>query len=427
LPPLIDGVGLAVGLVLYLFATTTESALGSLSHVRVHQLHERGEHRARRLDLFVAHPSRFIVPLSILRTFSGIATTGFAVAIAVGSWGPTIGPVLAAAGLTFVGLMVLLALPRGIAVHDPEHTALGLYLPIRATAWLLAPLVRGVNALGALSARLVGVKPVPQAMVSSPDDLHVQASAAREAGLIEEDEQEMIDSIIELDKTTVREIMVPRIDVAALPATATLQQALDLVRSRGYSRVPVYDESIDNILGVLYAKDLLRFLQPGDPTQPVREFLRPAYFIPESKKTDELLRELQKQKVHIAIVADEYGGTAGIVTIEDLLEEIVGEIQDEYDREEAKIVPIGPDEAIFDATVSIDDVNDALDLSLEGEDVDTIGGLLYERLGKVPTLGDEAELDGAVLRVESTSGRRIRKVRVQRRAEPQAEATAGAA
>src|SRR5581483_7041047 len=129
-------------------------------------------------------------------------------------------------------------------------------------------------------------------------------------------------------------------------------------------------------------------------------FLRPAYFIPESKKTDELLRELQKQKVHIAIVADEYGGTAGIVTIEDLLEEIVGEIQDEYDREEAKIVSVGPDEAIFDATVSI-------------------GGLLYERRGKVPTLGDQAELDSAVLRVESTSGRRIRKVRVQRRPQPE--------
>jgi CBS domain containing-hemolysin-like protein len=221
--------------------------------------------------------------------------------------------------------------------------------------------------------------------------------------------------------------MVPRTDVAALPTTATLDDALDLVRARGYSRVPVYEGSIDNILGVLYAKDLLRFLKPDEAARPLGEMLRPAYFIPESKKTDELLRELQKQKVHIAIVADEYGGTAGIVTIEDLLEEIVGEIQDEYDREEAKIVEVAPGEAIFDATVSIDDVNDALDLALEGEDVDTIGGLLYERLGKMPTVGDRAELDGALLQVESTAGRRIRKVRVTRRDTTLEEPTAGAA
>jgi putative hemolysin len=254
--------------------------------------------------------------------------------------------------------------------------------------------------------------------VLSTDDLHSHASAAREAGLIEESEQDMIDSIIELDKTTVREVMVPRMDVTGLPATATVAQALDVIASRGYSRVPVYQGSIDDIVGVLYAKDLLKVCRSQDFGREVRTLeLRTAHVVPESKKTDELLRELQHQRVHFAVVVDEYGGTAGIVTIEDLLEEIVGEIQDEYDHEEAKIVEVSADEAIFDATVSIDDVNDTLDLRLQGEDVDTIGGLLYERLGRVPALGDRIELDGVRLTVESTHGRRLRKVRVSRQGE----------
>ena len=425
-PQLFDTAGFVVCLVLYLVAATIESGLGSLNHTRIHQLIDRGVPNARRLEMFITYPGRFMIPVQVLRTFAGVATTGFAVAEAVEVWQPGAGVVLGTAAGTFVVLTILLALPRGAAVHSPERSVLAFYWPLRAIAAVLSPVVRVLNALGGVGARIFGLEAVPQTMVHSPDDLHVQTSAAREAGLIEEDEQEMIDSIIELDKTTAREIMVPRMDVAALPATATLDDALRLVRSRGYSRVPVYDQSIDNILGVLYAKDLLRFFKPEDPTRPVRDFLRNAYFIPESKKTDELLRELQKQKVHIAIVADEYGGTAGIVTIEDLLEEIVGEIQDEYDREEAKIVEIGPDEAVFDATVSIDDVNDTLDLALQGEDVDTIGGLLYEQLGRLPNVGDRAEMDGASLRVESTAGRRIRKVRVTRRPRVE-EQTAGAA
>jgi putative hemolysin len=426
-PQLFDVAGLLAGLILFLFAATAETALGSLSHIRVHQLMDRGVAGARRLELFVTHPSRFVVPAQVMRTFAGVATTGFAVAIALATGEPTVGTVLGTAAVAFAVLTVLLAFPRGAALHDPERTLLALYWPVRVVAAVLDPLVKALNALGGIGARMVGIEPVPQTLVHSPDELHVQTSAAREAGLIEEDEQDMIDSIIELDKTTAREIMVPRIDVAALPTTATLDDALELVRARGYSRVPVYEGSIDNILGVVYAKDLLRFLKADEPSSQVGELLRPAYFIPESKKTDELLRELQKQKVHIAIVADEYGGTAGIVTIEDLLEEIVGEIQDEYDREEAKMVEVAPGEAIFDATVSIDDVNDALDLALEGEDVDTIGGLLYERLGKMPTVGDRADLDGALLQVESTAGRRIRKVRVTRRRPQVEEPTAGAA
>jgi CBS domain containing-hemolysin-like protein len=413
------------GLGLFLFSATAETALAALSRARTNQLAERGLAGARRLDIFLDYPNRFLTSTHVLRLLAGVVTTAFMVALVFGAWGATPGQTLVTSVAIFLVLTLLLSFPRGIAVHDPERTLIALYYPVRATAALLSPVVRLLNRIGGAAARAAGLGDVPEGPVYTEDDLHTHASAAHEVGLIQEDEQEMIDAVIDMDKTTAREIMVPRMDVTGLPADATVDRAVDLIRARGYSRIPVYEESIDNIIGVLYAKDLFRYLRAVQTDLQVRGLVRPAYFIPESKKTDELLRELQRQKVHIAIVADEYGGTAGIVTIEDLLEEIVGDIQDEYDREEAKIVPISDDEAIFDATVSIDDVNDALKLNLEGEDVDTIGGLLYERLGKVPALGDQTELDGVLLRVESTAGRRIRKVRVIRR--PVETAISGAA
>jgi CBS domain containing-hemolysin-like protein len=232
--------------------------------------------------------------------------------------------------------------------------------------------------------------------------------------IVEEDEREMIDGIFDLEETTTREIMVPRMDVVALSADTSLQEALDVIIRDGYSRLPVFRSSIDDVVGILYAKDLFPRMRDGRLDGVVGEMVRPAYFIPESKKVSELLRELQKRKVHIAVAVDEYGGTSGLVTIEDLLEEIVGEIQDEFDSEEAKIVEGSEGEAFFDATVSIDDVNDTLGTILEGEEVDTIGGLVYELLGRVPLVGDQVSTSNSSITVVSTSGRRVTRVRVNR-------------
>ena len=418
----LDVVAIVLGLVLFLYAGAVETAVDNLSRTRLQQLANAGRERARALEVMIEHPSHYLIAAQVLRTLAGVTTTAFVVALALdGAVGDRLN-VLWTAIATFVGLTLLLAFPRGIAVRDPERTLLTLYYPVRITSWLFGPLVTALNRIGGGAAGLFGLRNVPETMVVSTDALHTHASAAREAGLIEESEQDMIDSIIELDKTTVREVMVPRLDVTALAASATVEEALEVISSQGYSRVPVYESSIDEIVGVLYAKDLLRVCRPEDLNRQIRTLdLRPVYVVPESKKTDELLRELRHSHVHFAVVVDEYGGTAGIVTIEDLLEEIVGEIQDEYDHEEAKIVEVSQDEAIFDATVSIDDVNDALDLELQGEDVDTIGGLLYERLGKVPAMGDLIDLDGVRLAVESTHGRRIRKVRVTRERGPEDE------
>ena len=204
----------------------------------------------------------------------------------------------------------------------------------------------------------------------------------------------------------------PRMDIVAVESGATVRDAVDRIEASGYSRLPVYKGTIDHILGLTYAKDLLGVLAAGRSEDPVDDYLREPSVVPESKPVVELLQELQSSKVHIAIVVDEYGGTAGLVTIEDMLEEIVGEIQDEYDAEEAKIVHGAEGEATFDATVSLHDVNEALGTQLESTDVDTIGGLVYEQLGKVPKVGDTVAADSATVVVTATTGRRIRKVRV---------------
>jgi CBS domain containing-hemolysin-like protein len=208
--------------------------------------------------------------------------------------------------------------------------------------------------------------------------------------------------------------MVPRIDIEALDVSETIDDAMRLIVDKGFSRIPLYDDTIDNVVGIVYAKDLLRCVTEGRRPS-LKEVARPPYFIPESKRVDELLDELRQSKVHIAIVVDEYGGTAGLVTIEDLLEEIVGEIQDEYDREEAPIERINETEAILDARVGIETLTELFGFETDDQqDYDTVGGFVYHKLGKVPVAGDEVRVDGLTLRVLSVIGRRIKKVRARK-------------
>lgn len=237
--------------------------------------------------------------------------------------------------------------------------------------------------------------------------------AVEEEGNLQENEKEMIHSIFELGEMTAREIMVPRVDVVAVEASEPLRRVLERIYERGHSRIPIYEETIDNIVGIVYAKDLLHHMEAGSLDEPARLLGRAPHFIPEAKKTDELLKEMQRNRVHIAVVLDEYGGTSGIVTIEDLLEEIVGEIQDEYDAEEISIQKVSDTEAVVDARVSIRDVDETLDVTLGDGEYDTIGGLVYDHLGKIPVVGDEVRVGDLLLTVLSTSGKRINKVKLR--------------
>ena len=253
------------------------------------------------------------------------------------------------------------------------------------------------------------------------EELKLIVERGGEEGVLEAEEEQMIHAVIELGERRVHEVMIPRIDIVGMEADVDLETAVDRIIEGGHSRLPVWEGSVDQVLGILYAKDLLPFLKAASGERPpVRALLRPPVFVPESMSIDDLLHEFQRRKVHIAIVLDEYGGTAGLVTIEDLLEEIVGEIQDEYDEEEEMVVRLDDDRVRFDGRASVDEIGDAwddldLDELLEDRDeYDTIGGLVFHRIGGVPRPGDVVRLKGVTITVESTDGRRVSKVLVTR-------------
>ena len=246
------------------------------------------------------------------------------------------------------------------------------------------------------------------------DELKTLVDAGQEEGIFESDERRMIYSIFQLGDTLAREIMVPRIDMLALDVNTPMTEAVDSLLRSGHSRVPVFEETVDNTLGLLYAKDLLRVWREGNQLESLRDLLRPAYFVPEAKKVDELLAEMQSQRVHMAIVVDEYGGVAGLVTLEDIIEEVVGEIRDEYDQaEESPYQVMKNGEYLFQGRVDVDDFNEIMGSDLPVDEADTIGGLIYNRIGRVPAAGETVQQNGLLLIVEQVSGRRIRKVRAR--------------
>jgi CBS domain containing-hemolysin-like protein len=269
-------------------------------------------------------------------------------------------------------------------------------------------------------------KGLKQGPFVSEAELKAMAEAGTEEGTIEEEEKDLIHSIFEFGDTIVREVMVPRPDIVAIEADRPLRDVQVLVLQHGYSRLPVFDDDLDNVLGFVYAKDVLKAIHQGKQDMPLRDVCRPAHFVPESKKAADLLREMQREKFHVALVTDEYGSVSGLVTLEDLLEELVGEIEDEYDRAEPEIAQVGNGVYRVDGKVGIDEINELLDVQLPDEEWDTVGGLMLGLLGSIPEEGQDVTFQGLVFKAERVNGRRIAKVLISR-AEPQPEPeTAGA-
>ena len=317
--------------------------------------------------------------------------------------------------LLIVLLIVCQAVPYALASRSSEKARAVVKLPLQVADILLRPvtifyhtLVRlfgGVVHHGdhpTLAEELAGIDALVEEIGEEPEDL-------------EQEEREMIRGIMHLDETTVRDIMVPRMDIIAADVDESVSNVIDLIVQHGFSRIPIYEETIDNVVGLVYAKDLLKASRNPNPSVTLRSLLRKPHFVPESKKVSELLEDFRKEKVHVAIVIDEYGGTAGLVSLEDLLEEIVGEIEDEYDTEEKAIEILSKDEALLDARVPIDDLNELFGTEIEPQDFATVGGLIYAQLGKMPNVGDEVQVNGLTISVVSTMGRRIKKVRAVHR------------
>ena len=279
---------------------------------------------------------------------------------------------------------------------------------------LLQPFTFSALALAnSLSHRISGAKLQRTALITE-EEIKTLVTAGEQEGLIEEEARAMIYSIFRLDDMITREVMLPRIDIVALDVDSPSEQILDVITHSGHSRIPVYAETIDNIIGILYVKDLLPFYANRQELPSLREILRPAHFVPEFKRLDTLLKELQTEKVQLAIVVDEYGGVAGLITLEDLVEEIVGEIQDEYDHEEPEMVRDTDGTYLFDARIPLDDVQELLNIPLPLEEADSLGGFVYNEMGHIPTVGETLEYGHVSFSVVATDGRRIRKVRAIR-------------
>ncbi len=318
----------------------------------------------------------------------------------------------------FAGILLILIalefLVERFPLKDPEGWALTLAPAANLLDLVFGPLV-------SFFIRLQGTQDVIQRNLGSvsEDELKTWVEVGEPQGGLEPDERKMIYSIFQFGDTLCREIMVPRTEVLALDVKTPLSTAINLFVESGHSRVPVYEEVIDNVIGLLYAKDLLRQQSSSADHPSIREFLRPAYFVPESKKVDDLLAEMQSKGIHMAVVVDEYGGMAGLVTLEDIVEEIVGEIRDEFDQSEVRLVQkISQDEYLFMGRVSLDDFNDALETDLVSEQSDTLGGYFLNQMGRVPMEGDQLNVGGWKLTVEEVRGRRIGRIRAVRIEEP---------
>jgi putative hemolysin len=306
-------------------------------------------------------------------------------------------------------LMVVEFTVEGNILREPERWSLRLGVFARGLVFIMTPLVYLPVLL------LKSQWPGPVAAQMTEDELKIWVESEQEEGGLEREERQMIYSIFHFGNTLAREIMVPRMDMLAFEVSTSLGEASSAFTHSGHSRVPVYEADIDNIIGLLYAKDLLHVMQNGRKKNSIRELLRPAYFVPDTKKADALLTEMQVQRIHMAIVVDEYGGVAGLVTLEDIIEEIIGEIQDEYDlSEEDLIQEAGPDGYVFLGRIDLDDFNEAMDSNVPKGESDTLAGYLYDHFGRVPHDGESLQTDGLLLTIEQVIGRRIRRVRAQR-------------
>lgn len=305
--------------------------------------------------------------------------------------------------------------PEALGASHADSLARLAITPMRLLVTIMRPLTALVLLLSRLIARLFGSKDLVNLVTE--EEIMTLVDAGHSGGAIEDEEKDMIYSVLQLDESNARELMTPRIDIIALEVNHTIMQALSAFVESGFSRIPVFEDSIDNVIGLLYAKDILTVLENRDDleSQAIRDLLRPAYFVPETKRADALLKELQAKNVHLAIVVDEYGGTSGLITIENLIEEIIGDIRDEYDfAEEEEFVEVGDGSYLIDASMDLDDVNALLDCSIDTSDADTLGGYIYFILGRVPQASETVSSDILSMTIKSIDGHRIRKVAVRK-------------
>lgn len=398
---------------LFVFATVlalAETAFTRMNRIRAIALEEEGRKGAGRLVKMLEQPEATLNSLLFLVLVSQLTSASLLGAVLerqAGAWGLVIGLVIQILLYFVLGEVA----PKTYAIQHPERAALRVsgFLWAITTFWPLRVMSRGLIGLANVILPGKGLKEGP---FVTEQDLRTMADVAADTDAIEREERELIHSIFEFGDTVVREVMCPRPDMVAVPVDATVEDAVRTAIDGGFSRLPVFEGTTDDIVGIVYLKDLVRRARMGEGSVTLRVAMRPAKFVPEQKRVAELLGEMRTQRFHMAMVVDEHGGTAGLVTLEDLVEEIVGEISDEYDADEPKLEPIADGGIRAPGRTPIDEVNEALDAELPDEEWDTLGGLVFNVLGRVPEQGESFRFQGLDFRVDRIDGRRITTVSI---------------
>jgi CBS domain containing-hemolysin-like protein len=397
-------------LVVSAFVALAETALTRMNKVKAMTLAEEQPRRGRALLRLVGHPERFLNPLLLVVLVCQLVQATLVGVLAerlFGAWG------IAIATLFNVVLVFVIAeaAPKTWALQHPEQSALLAARPVAALVRF--PPIRGISrALIGLTNVILPGKGLKKGPFVSEEELLAFADVALEEEVIEHEERQLIESVIDFGDIVAREVMVPRLDMVTVPKSMPVHDAVDVAITHGFSRLPVVGDTVDDVVGIVYAKDLMRAEREDRSTEPVATITRPAHFIPETKPVSELMREMQKGKFHMAILVDEYGGIAGLATLEDLIEELIGDIVDEYDTESAKVEELPDGSYRINGSVPIDELNDLLGSDIPHDDWDTVGGFVLGKLGRVPVMTESVDHMRWTFTVEEVDGRRIALVKV---------------
>lgn len=398
------------------FFSASEAALLSVSKIKLLNLVNEKSKIAEKVLHLKSDASKFISAILVGNNIVNILATSLFTRLLIEKIGPTEGVILSTIIASIVIIIFGEMLPKSIAAAGSLKISMLVYYPVIFFIYIFYPIVYLLTRLSQFTLRLLGIKNNFGDLITSQEELEAVINASQEEGLIEKEEKELMKSVFEFRDIRVYEVMVPRVDMVSINIEGGILKFMEVVGETGYSRIPVYEDSIDNIIGILYSKDVMSKIGKGQNVEKIniREIMRKAEFVPDSKKVEELFREMREKKLHMVIVIDEYGGVAGLITLEDIIEELVGEIQDEYDTEEPffKLNEDGSYEIA--GNYPIDDLNELLQIDLSSEEYDTISGFLLSALGHIPTVNEKVSYEDYIFTIEQIKRRRIIKVKVEK-------------
>lgn len=388
----------------------SETALMALSKIRIRHMVEEGVKGAKLVEKLAEDPSRLLGAILIGNNVVNIGASALATSVAVKAFGE------GSVGVVTIVMTILVLIfgeitPKSIAKQNSESVALKVSKSINVIVKLFRPFVVVFSAISGLFIKILGGDPKANEPFITEEELKTMVGVSEEEGVLEDVEKEMIFNVFEFADSQVKDVMVQRVDVVAVDINSTYDEVINVIKTEQFSRIPVYNQNIDDVIGILNVKDLIIAAQSKENFK-VSDYMREPYYTFEFKKITELFNEMKKNRNHMAVVLDEYGGNVGIVTIEDLIEEVVGEIEDEYDDENSDIVVVKEDEYIVDGSARLDHIGDLIGVAMESEEFDSVGGLVIGELGRFPEQLEEVKLNNIRFVVEEVDKNRIKKVRI---------------